>query len=58
MKERRFERVYTEGTLTSIEIWVDTQTGVNYLVCGPNGITVLVDENGKPIVTPELKKNN
>lgn len=27
----RFERVYKQGTIDVIEIWVDTETGVNYL---------------------------
>ena len=39
------------------KILVDTETGVNYLVVIPSlavgcGLTVLVDQNGKPIVTP------
>ena len=27
----RFQRVYTQGVLAVTEIWVDTQTGVQYL---------------------------
>lgn len=39
------------------KILVDTETGVNYLVVIPHltegcGLTVLVDRDGKPIVTP------
>ncbi len=39
------------------KILVDTETGVNYLVVIPSlavgcGLTVLVDRDGKPIVTP------
>ena len=30
-KEKRFVRTYTQGSLETTEIWVDTQTGVNYL---------------------------
>ena len=53
-KEKRFEKVYAQSTNT-IEIWVDRETGVNYLyragVYG-GGLTVTVDKDGKPIVTP------
>ena len=53
-KEKRFEKVYAQSTNT-IEIWVDRETGVNYLyragVYG-GGLTVMVDKDGKPIVTP------
>ena len=31
MAEKRFEKVYTQGALETIEILVDKQTGVNYL---------------------------
>ena len=39
------------------KIIVDTETGVNYLLASTSmsegcGITVLVDKDGKPIVTP------
>lgn len=30
-KEQRFERAYTQGALQITEIWVDKETGVNYL---------------------------
>ena len=31
-KDQRFEKVYSQGSLTvTTEIWVDKQTGVNYL---------------------------
>ena len=30
-KEQRFERVYTQGALQITEIWIDKETGVNYL---------------------------
>ena len=53
-KEKRFEKVYAQSTNT-IEIWVDRETGVNYLyrsgVYG-GGLTVMVDKDGKPLVTP------
>ncbi len=40
--------------MVSIEIWVDKETGVNYLFrqCGYScGMTVLVDKDGKSIIT-------
>ena len=53
-KEKRFEKVYTQGAGT-MEIWVDKETGVNYMFQAygySGGLTVLVDKDGKPIVTP------
>ena len=53
-KEARFVRTYSE-TFGSNEIWVDRQTGVNYLFHASGyagGLTPLLDANGKPIVTP------
>ena len=52
----RFQRVYKQGAgfTPKTEIWVDTQTGVNYLWHRDGyggGLTVLLDENGKPVVT-------
>ena len=52
--EKRFEKVYSQG-MGSMEIWVDKQTGVNYLyhVSGyAGGLTVLLDKDGRPVVTP------
>ena len=57
--DNRFERIYRQGTLRVVEIWVDRQTGVNYLfrVDGyAGGLTPLLDENGKPLVSPEYKR--
>ena len=51
----RFEKVYSQGRMTSIEIWVDKQTGVNYLYRQSGysgGLTPLLDKDGNPIVTP------
>lgn len=54
----RFRKVYTQGKLTDLtEIWVDTQTGVNYVFHrsgNASGFAPLLDENGKPVVTKEL----
>ncbi len=54
-KEKRFEKVYTQGALETIEILVDKETGVNYLFRQngyAGGLTPLLDRDGKPIVTP------
>ena len=51
----RFEKVYSQGMMTVIEIWVDKETGVNYIFHASGsagGLTVLVDKDGKPVVTP------
>lgn len=52
--ERFFEKVYHQGTIDVMEIWVDRKTGVNYLwhaSGNAGGLTPLLDENGRPIVT-------
>ena len=54
MKEERFEKVYSQGRTSSVEIWVDKQTGVNYLFHRDGyagGLTVLLNVEGKPVVT-------
>ena len=55
----RFEKIYTQGKMTSMEIWVDKETGVNYLFRQAGyagGMTVLLDREGKPVITPVIKK--
>lgn len=52
---KRFEKTYSQGAINVIEVWVDRQTGVNYVFhCSGNagGMTVLLDRNGKPVITP------
>lgn len=52
-KDKRFEKVYTQG-MGSMEIWVDKETGVHYLYRQSGyagGMTVLLDREGKPVVT-------
>ena len=52
-KEKRFEKVYSQGAISNNEIWVDTQTGVQYLYhCAGNsgGMCTLVDAEGKPLL--------
>lgn len=51
---KRFEKVYSQGTVNVTEIWVDEQTGVNYLFHGSGyagGMTPLLDRNGNPIIS-------
>ena len=53
-REKRFEKIYSQSA-GAVEIWVDRETGVNYLYhssCYSGGLTVLLDKDGKPIVTP------
>ena len=52
----RFEKVYSQGTLDVMEIWVDTETGVHYVFHrngNAAGFTPLLDPEGKPVVTRE-----
>lgn len=52
----RFVKTYKESALSGhgFEIWVDKETGVNYLWREggySGGLTVLLDRDGKPVVT-------
>lgn len=54
MKEKRFKKIYNQGAIDNIEIWVDIVTGVNYMFKASGyagGLTPLLDINGKPIIT-------
>ena len=56
MAKERFIETYSQGVTNIRKIIVDTETGVNYLLLSSNmtsgcGVTVLVDKNGKPIIT-------
>lgn len=53
-KNQRFEVIYSQGTITATEIWVDRETGVNYLyhAAGYSGcLTPLLNSNGNPIIS-------
>lgn len=54
--DKRFVKTYNQGFWDrTMEIWVDRKTGVNYLVTQSGysgGMTVLLDAQGKPIITP------
>lgn len=58
MKEKRFKKIYNQGAIDNIEIWVDTETGVNYMFKSAGyagGLTPLLDANGKVIVTRDIE---
>ena len=51
----RFQKVYQQGAIDVMEIWVDTETGVHYLFHRSGnaaGFTPLLDREGKPVITP------
>lgn len=57
MAKDRFVEVYNQGLTNVVRIIVDTETGVNYVLgshskANGTGMTVLVDADGKPLVTP------
>ena len=46
----RFKKVYRQGVIDILEVWVDTETGVNYLFKTngyAGGLTALLDCNQK-----------
>ena len=54
MQDKRFVKVYTQGTMNVMEIWVDRETGINYIFHASGnagGMTVLLDKDGKPVVS-------
>lgn len=55
MAKERFEKVYSQGAVNVTEIWVDRETGVNYVFHAAGhsgGLTPLLDREGKPVVSP------
>ena len=56
-KEERFIRTYTQGSTFGAltQIWVDKETGVNYLFHASGyagGLTPLLDRDGHPVISP------
>ena len=47
-KNSRFEKIYSQGTMTVTEIWVDKVTGVNYIF----------HQNGQPVISPVVNPYN
>lgn len=59
-QKQRFIKTYARSGVETQEIWVDTQTGVNYFFCASGaagGLTPLLDKDGKVVVTPVETKN-
>ena len=57
-EEKRFIKTYSDGAFGSNEIWVDRQTGVNYLFHAAGyagGLTPLLNRDGTPVITPVPK---
>ncbi len=53
--ENRFEQIYSQGFSNIMQIWVDKQTGVQYLWRASGyagGLTPLLDRDGKPVISP------
>ncbi len=52
-ENERFEKIYSQGKVSGVEILLDKETGVQY-VCRWNGygggMTVLLDETGRPVI--------
>ena len=52
-KEKRLEKVHSDGAMSGSEIWVDTQPGEQYYFHASGyagGMCVLVDAEGKPLL--------
>lgn len=55
MKKDRFVTIYKQGVASSTKLMVDTLTGVTYIYHSEGysgGMTVLLDRDGKPVITP------
>lgn len=58
-QEPRFKKIYSDN-LGVNEIWIDRETGVNYLWhtgLYAGSITPLLGNDGQPIITPVVKEN-
>lgn len=61
-EDNRFKLIYDQTSKMRIpvmEIWLDTETGVNYLFRNAaygGGLTPLLDAEGKPVITPETER--
>lgn len=60
--DKRFIKIFKERTLTeSMEILLDTETGVNYLYIGAGygmGITPLLGPDGKVVISSQREIEN
>ena len=54
-KKERFEKVYSQGAVNVMEIWMDNETGVNYIFHRngyAGGMTPLLVKDRKPVISP------
>ncbi|WP_130859347.1 DUF6440 family protein [Gracilibacillus phocaeensis] len=59
MSDNRFEEVYTQGKWKVTKVIRDNETGVLYMLHQEGygaGLTVMVDQDGKPLVDNHFKK--
>lgn len=59
-ENERFIKTYSQGAMNVTEIWVDKETGVNYMYHAAGysgGLTPLLDREGRPIITPLASYN-
>ena len=54
-KDKRFIKIYSDSAFSGTnEIWVDRETGINYLWHASGyagGLTVLLNADGTPVIT-------
>lgn len=53
----RFQKIYSQGVISMMEIWLDTQTGVQYLFHRDGnaaGFTPLLGPDGKPVLLRDV----
>ncbi len=58
-KDERFENIYSQGVVNTMEIWVDKETGVNYVFHASGhagGMTPLLDRDGKLVISPIVNR--
>ena len=58
-KKERFEKVYSQGAGNVMEIWMDNETGVNYIFHRngyAGGMTPLLDKDRKPVISPIMNR--
>ncbi len=56
---KRFVRIFQQGAMNVMEIWVDQETGVNYLFHqsgNAGGMTPLLDKDGKVVVSDRYQR--
>lgn len=55
MGEKRFEKLYGQGAVSGVDIWLDKATGVQYLYFwsgSGGGVTPLLGRDGRPVISP------